>query len=247
MPTPRLARTKDTIKTYVRGVSTLSVAGCITSYMGSVRTIVRGENTGQKGAERLAGVRAPQRVRDKTAGHAAVRAGAEQATVTVLPVAWEAADAGWAGSRGASSEVAGGGPAGRSGRVVAPARRRTARGTATAPRPVPCDRSYAPDLHGSRLTRRGRLAVGLVWAVLLAAMAVMIARPAEPPAPAATTTVVVQPGDTLWSLAGDVLPAADRRVTVDQITELNGIRSAGEIRPGDVLVVPVVPEHADAP
>ncbi|MFW5898977.1 MAG: LysM peptidoglycan-binding domain-containing protein, partial [Jiangellaceae bacterium] len=68
------------------------------------------------------------------------------------------------------------------------------------------------------------------------------------PEPAETATVVIRPGDTLWGLAGDLAPGADRRVTVDQITELNGLPSAGEITPGDVLVVPATGHgRADAP
>ena len=35
-------------------------------------------------------------------------------------------------------------------------------------------------------------------------------------------TVVVQPGDTLWSIAADVAPDADVRITVDQLIALNG-------------------------
>lgn len=90
--------------------------------------------------------------------------------------------------------------------------------------------------------------VGLVWAALVAAMVVMLGQPSGPPAPTATTTVVVGPGDTLWSLAGDLVPGADRRVTVDQITELNNLPSVGGVRPGDVLVVPAPgSRHADAP
>jgi hypothetical protein len=39
---------------------------------------------------------------------------------------------------------------------------------------------------------------------------------------AAPATVVVQPGDTLWSIASAVAPDADVRVTVDQLVALNG-------------------------
>lgn len=172
------------------GVSTLSVAGCITSYMGSVRTIVQPQGAGEAGFT----------------------------------------------------------PGERTERRAAPRRSHRARSAGPPPRPVACGRSYAPDLHGSRLTVRGRVVVGVLWAALVAAMAVMIAQPPGPPEPAETATVVVRPGDTLWGLAGEVAPGADRRVTVDQITELNGLRSAAEIAPGDVLVVPAVgPGRADAP
>ena len=48
-------------------------------------------------------------------------------------------------------------------------------------------------------------------------------------------TVVVQPGDTLWTIAADVAPDADVRITVDQLIALNG---ASPIVPGQELVVP---------
>jgi nucleoid-associated protein YgaU len=121
--------------------------------------------------------------------------------------------------------------------LVRPARRH---GMPGPPRAMACDRSYAADLHGSRLTRRGRVVVGIIWLIFAAAIIFMVSRPAELPPPAETTTVTVKSGDTLWRLAGDVAPDADLRVTVDQIIELNGLRSAGEIQPGDLLVVPVV-------
>jgi LysM repeat protein len=107
------------------------------------------------------------------------------------------------------------------------------------PRPVACDRSYETDLHGSRLTRRGKVVVAAVWLVFAVAIAFMVSRPAEVPLPAETATVTVMSGDTLWALAGDVAPGADPRITVEQIMELNGLQSAGDIHPGDLLVVPL--------
>ena len=107
------------------------------------------------------------------------------------------------------------------------------------PRPVACDRSYETDLHGSRLTRRGKILVAAVWLVFAVAIAFMVSRPAEVPMPAEMATVTVKSGDTLWALAGDMAPGADPRITVEQIMELNGLRSAGDIHPGDLLVVPL--------
>jgi hypothetical protein len=52
---------------------------------------------------------------------------------------------------------------------------------------------------------------------------------------AAPPTVVVQPGDTLWSIAADVAPGADVRITVDQLVALNG---RSPIVPGQELVLP---------
>ena len=39
---------------------------------------------------------------------------------------------------------------------------------------------------------------------------------------AAPATTVVQPGDTLWSIAAAVAPDVDVRITVDQLIALNG-------------------------
>ena len=38
----------------------------------------------------------------------------------------------------------------------------------------------------------------------------------------AAQTVVVQPGDTLWSIAAAAVPGVDVRITVDRIIALNG-------------------------
>lgn len=107
------------------------------------------------------------------------------------------------------------------------------------PRPVACDRTYETDLHGSRLTRRGKVLVAAVWLVFAVAIAVMVSRPAEVPLPAETATVTVKSGDTLWALAGDVAPGADPRITIEQIMEMNRLQSASDIHPGDLLVVPL--------
>jgi LysM repeat protein len=52
---------------------------------------------------------------------------------------------------------------------------------------------------------------------------------------AAPATVVVQPGDTLWSIAEDIAPHVDVRITVDQLVALNG---GSPIVVGQELVVP---------
>lgn len=167
------------------------------------------------------------------------------ASVTILPV-----------SRPAESERVVADPAHRSHQAPAPVhgaersavihpvrpRTRTVRRHMPArrgrPRPRACDRSYEPDLHGSRLTRRGRVVVGLIWMLMAIAVIMMINRPADVTPPAVTTTVTVQSGDTLWDLTDGLAPEVDRRVVIGQIIELNGLRSAGDIHPGDVLLVP---------
>jgi hypothetical protein len=51
------------------------------------------------------------------------------------------------------------------------------------------------------------------------------------------SSVVVDSGDTLWSIAATVAPEEDVRLVVDRIQELNGLRST-ELVPGQVLLLP---------
>ncbi len=51
-------------------------------------------------------------------------------------------------------------------------------------------------------------------------------------------TVVVQPGDSLWTIAHRAAPSADPRAVVDAIAGANEVE-AGGLRPGQRLVVPV--------
>jgi nucleoid-associated protein YgaU len=129
------------------------------------------------------------------------------------------------------------GPSIRSARVVRPAR---PIGPRTRSRAVRCETSVRPDLLGSRLTPRGRLVVAVMWLVLAIIAAVPFLRAGEgrPDQVAVRSTVVVEPGDTLWGLAREIDAAADPRPLVAAIVELNGLRSGAEIQPGDVLVVP---------
>lgn len=127
-------------------------------------------------------------------------------------------------------------------RTDVPPRRHVARRRpAGQPTPVPCVGSAEPSLHGARLTRRGRVVVALAWLLLIVAGALAFVRPWDGGAPsgaATTTTVEVRGGDTLWELAADVAPTADPRETVATIVELNGLSSAGDIRPGDLIQIP---------
>jgi hypothetical protein len=94
-----------------------------------------------------------------------------------------------------------------------------------------------------RLTRRGRVVVRLLGAaglLLVVAVGVLGGRPAlagqdAPRVPVAQH--VVMPGETLWGIAGEVAPNADRRETVAQIIELNSLDSA-DVAAGQRLSVP---------
>jgi hypothetical protein len=91
-----------------------------------------------------------------------------------------------------------------------------------------------------RLTRRGRAVVlGLLVLVASLASAVLFttaSRADDPPA-GPPATVVVQPGDTLWDIAGRVAPRRDDRDVVADLRRLNGLPDS-VVRPGEVLVLP---------
>jgi LysM repeat protein len=72
---------------------------------------------------------------------------------------------------------------------------------------------------GIRLWRRAAVLVGTL---LLAGVGLAVA--AHGDTPPAQSTVVVQPGDTLWSIAAAHYPADDVRVRVEDIEQANGLR-----------------------
>lgn len=92
-----------------------------------------------------------------------------------------------------------------------------------------------------RLTRRGRvlvrvLAMAFVVAVFLL-VAPGLARGDGPDRPAPRVTYVVEPGDTLWSIARRVAPGHDPRPVVDGLIEANDVR--GGLQAGEELLIPV--------
>ncbi len=98
-----------------------------------------------------------------------------------------------------------------------------------------------------RLTTRGR--VVLLAATILALFAVVVAfggftaeATGAVPGPGAgpvAAVVVVQPGESLWSIAQQVAPGSDPRETVSRIRDLNGLADA-IVTPGQSLVVPAI-------
>ena len=116
-------------------------------------------------------------------------------------------------------------------------------------RPVP-RRRPTPAIY-----RRRRLAAVLVLCAVVAAVLLLTGpvlrasvgvlggsplTPSEPPAasgmrPVATHTYVVQPGDTLWSLARRIQPSGDIRPLVDRLAAHHG---GAALQPGDRIVVP---------
>jgi len=96
-----------------------------------------------------------------------------------------------------------------------------------------------------RLTVRGRRVLALLAAmpaIIALSFAVVAGGTAlassESGAPAGTfATVTVSAGDSLWSIAEDIAPAADPRDVVDALTRLNALDGAGLV-PGQELAVP---------
>jgi LysM domain len=81
------------------------------------------------------------------------------------------------------------------------------------------------------------VAVALV-AVLTSPLAAGAVRRGEPSAPAAQQAVVVQVGDTLWSIAERVRPGDDPRLVADEIAMTNGVQP-GALTVGATLLVPL--------
>ena len=125
-------------------------------------------------------------------------------------------------------------------------------------RPQPAPRPHLRVIEGGRRDpgpatyRRRRLlaAVALVVVALLAVGGLRLALgvvgaaalPSPPPAgpvsgtaPAGATTYVVQPGDTLWSIAERLDRPGDLRATVDALARANG---GSSLDVGDRIVLP---------
>jgi Tfp pilus assembly protein FimV len=121
------------------------------------------------------------------------------------------------------------------------------------PRPVPVERRRLPD-RATRIRRR-RLAV-LMMAIVLAGVTLVAAQtlvsltragPTSGPEPlgvgsepgdepVAGRQYVVQPGDTLWSIAAEIAPGSDPRPVVDALRGANGDAS---LDVGEVLTLDV--------
>lgn len=102
-----------------------------------------------------------------------------------------------------------------------------------------------------RLTRRGRVVVGALLTVLTAAAFAFIATIGAPGAVASNEAgaadfgyVVVQPGESLWSVATELDPSADPRDVIAEIVRLNQLEGSGVIA-GQPLAVPL--RFGDAP
>jgi LysM repeat protein len=96
-----------------------------------------------------------------------------------------------------------------------------------------------------RLTRRGRVVLAVFAAVVVSLIGLAAAngaRAGDSAAPAGTaghsmTRIVVQPGQTLWTIAMRADPQADPRQVVQEIIAANALRD-GSIQAGQHLLVP---------
>jgi LysM domain len=97
-----------------------------------------------------------------------------------------------------------------------------------------------------RLTRRGRVVVAALATLLVAALSLRAAGaaqatshtgPAHPAGSANLAQVVVEPGQSLWSVAENADPNADTRLVIQQISELNSLNGT-TVLAGQRLWVP---------
>lgn len=127
----------------------------------------------------------------------------------------------------------------------APARRPVAprpegRAAAPTPRPVtrPAPRPAAPRLRLTRRARRLAVVMSLALGVALGSwIAPLVAGNDGGLQLAGESSVVVRPGDTLWSIASAVEGDGDVRALVDEIQELNDLRGSVLV-PGQTLLLP---------
>lgn len=95
-----------------------------------------------------------------------------------------------------------------------------------------------------RLTARGRAAVFFLLSVVTLLLILIAAGGASADASAtaggpATASVVVQSGDSLWTIAKSLQPNGDPRSMMQTLAELNGLEG-GQLIPGQQLIVPIV-------
>ena len=92
-----------------------------------------------------------------------------------------------------------------------------------------------------RLTSRGRAVARVLAIVLVVTLFLLVApglaRGDGPDRPAQRITYVVEPGDTLWSIASRVAPGRDPRPVVDGLIQTNDLRAG--LQAGQELSIPV--------
>ncbi|WP_309232911.1 LysM peptidoglycan-binding domain-containing protein [Blastococcus sp. TML/C7B] len=149
-----------------------------------------------------------------------------------------------AGPRVAVPPGAGRSPAGLPVHGRRPSAARPGRPLPSAPaarRPVPgrgVERPAAPALRLTRRARRLGVVLGLAVGVVVGSWVGSVVSDDGGLRLAGASSVVVQSGDTLWSIAASVAGSGDDvRAVVAEIRELNGLADAS-IAPGQTLVLP---------
>jgi hypothetical protein len=146
------------------------------------------------------------------------------------------------------AELAGGEPGIPAGRR--PQESAAGRAAARWDRPVPPAPALAsgtaarPQGAPLRLTRRGRIVVAILAAMVLAGLSLVItlsaqatSQPGAAPATQGLTQVIVLPGQSLWAVAEKADPDADTRTVVQRIVQLNSL-SGSVVYAGQQLWVP---------
>jgi len=101
-------------------------------------------------------------------------------------------------------------------------------------------RAAAPAL---QLTRRGRVVLTLLALAIVSGLMIVFGAGTAATSSAGeitgTTTVTVQPGQTLWSIAGEANSGGDIRDAMDDIVRLNSLVDGQPLQMGTKLAVPV--------
>lgn len=107
--------------------------------------------------------------------------------------------------------------------------------------PSPSSSSPSSSSSGVRLTRRGRVVVLLVGVAAAFGAFTMVSDPAVSTSQehqGSHEQVVVEPGQSLWDIAGTIAPGEDPRAVIAEIVDLNALQSSGAIQAGQLLYVP---------
>lgn len=94
-----------------------------------------------------------------------------------------------------------------------------------------------------RLTVRGRRLVAAITVLVFGAAVFVLGQQIvsslrDEPRFTHTTTVQVGAGQSLWSVAQETNPGVDPRQVIEEIADLNNLRTASDVVPGQTLVVP---------
>jgi LysM repeat protein len=88
-----------------------------------------------------------------------------------------------------------------------------------------------------RLTRRGRVAALVVCLLLSGLLATAVSSASQAAGAAEPQVAVVEPGDTLWSVAVRHAPSRDPYGVIAEIKRLNSLGDT-TIHPGQELILP---------